>query len=191
MKDRFFYPLAGVVIAGIIALAFLPGKRESGPDKAKILMDGYALSGNDLTSLYASGGTDFTFTEGQGGEAAYAVLSSNLPRNMAPASAGVFATLSSDYEGAFAGKKLQITIRAKAAKDSPLEQFEAGYFTSGPGDSGWRAFTLTPKYKDYSFTFTPGTVTGPPGRDYVGIWPGVDGKKKRMLVRSFAIKVVD
>ena len=191
MKDRFFYPLAGVVIAGIIALAFLPGGQGPALDKTQILTDGYVLGGNDLTSLYASGGTDFMFVESEGGAEAHAVLSSNLPRNMAPASAGVFATLSSDYEGVFAGQKLQITISAKAAKDNPLERFEAGYFTSGPGDSGWRAFALTPKYKDYSFTFTPGTVNGPPGRDYVGIWPGIEGKKKRMVVRSFTIKVID
>lgn len=191
MKDRLFYPLAVAVIAGIIVLAFVPGGRPTGLDKTQILTEGYALEGNDLTALYASGGTEFVFTESIGGEGAYGILSSNLPRNMAPASAGVFATLSSDYEGAFAGHKLQITISARQADENPLERFEAGYFTSGAGDSGWRAFTLTPKYKDYNFTFTPKVGVGPPGRDYVGIWPGVEGKKKRMFVRSFTVRVMD
>lgn len=191
MKDRFFYPLAVAVIAGIIAVAFIPGGNASGPDKAQILTEGYALAGNDLVNLYASGGTEFVFVENSGNDAAYGILSSNLPRNMAPASAGVFATLGSAYEGAFAGHKLQITISARQDGENPLESFEVGYFTSGPGDSGWRAFTLTPKYKDYSFTFTPKAGDGPPGRDYVGIWPGVEGKKKRMHVRSFTIKVTD
>jgi len=191
MKDRFFYPLAILVIAGIIAFAMLPGRGNSGPDKGRILTDGYLLSGEDLKKLTAAPGTIINFVEGETADPLIVILSTNIPRDMIPPSAGVFGVLASDYELAFAGKALEITVNARAGTQNPLEQFDAAYFTSGAGDSGWRNFTLSSEYQDYSFTFSPKHQNGAPGRDYVGVWPGAEGKNLTMEIKSITIKIIN
>ena len=189
MKDRYFYPLALLVIAGIIVLALRPGAKPDGPSDADIAENGYSMTGNELERLVAAPGTLVSFETDEFGKVHFAALSSNLPRKMAAASAGVFATLGPQYERVFADKQLKITIVARAGNINPLEKFEAGYFTAGTGDSGWKPFDLGADYHSYSFTFTP-QGGGNPGNDYVGIWPGADGKNKVMNVKSIRIEVL-
>ena len=82
-------------------------------------------------------------------------------------------------------------MRARASGDDPLARFQAAYFSVGAGNSGWKNFALTPEYKDYSFTFTPRKHEGKAGVDYIGIWPGTDGKGQTMDVESFKVEVTD
>ena len=191
MKDRYFYPLFVLVLAGIIMLALWPGLNNSEGRPRDILTDGYLLSGSKLQSLTAAPGTIVHFIDAQDGKPVLAVLSSNNPRTLAGPSAGVFGTLSPNYEEAFGGRTLEITITARAASVDPLEEFSAGYFTAGDGDSGWRKFTLTDEFTDHIFTFTTKPPKGKPGNDYVGIWPGEDGKSDKMELKSIRIMVVD
>jgi len=190
MKDRFFYPLLVLVIAGILALALLPGSRHTNLQPDEITRVGYLLSGSDLQKLTAAPGTEVSFKGGGEGVPLLAVLSSNNPRKFAPASAGVFSTLGPNYEAGFGGYDLEITITARAGQEKPLAEFKAGYFTVGVGDSGWKNFTLSEDFKDYSFTFKPNPPKSKPGNDFVGIWPGDEGKSNIMELKSIKIKVI-
>ena len=189
MKDRFFYPIASVVIAAIIGLALLPGRGNRGLSGAEILAQGYVLSGNNLQHLTSGPGTLVGFANDEAGMVTHVIASTNLPKNMVAASAGLFGTLGPNYERAFGGKELKITVRARASGDNPLEQFQAAYFTGGAGSSGWKNFALTPEYSDYSFTFTPRKSEGKAGVDYIGIWPGIEGKGQTMDVKFFKVEV--
>jgi len=190
MRDRFFYPVLVLVIAGIIGLGLLPGIRHTNLNPVDIVVEGYTLSGADLQKLTAAPGTEVSFVDGVGDLPLLAVLSANTPRRLAAASAGVFGTLGPNYEAGFGGHTLEVTITAKAGRDKPLETFKAGYFTVGDGDSGWREFTLTEDFAEHSFTFKTNPPKGNPGNDFVGIWPGDDGTGATLELKSIRITVL-
>jgi len=190
MRDRFFYPLLVLGIVGILYLAVLPGIRHGNLDPEDIVNEGYTLSGLDLQKLTAAPGTEVSFIESQGAHPLLAVLSSNTPRRLVSASAGIFGTLGPNYEAGFGGHDLEITITARAGRDKPLGAFKAGYFTVGVGDSRWRDFALSESFEDYSFTFTPKPPKGKPGNDFVGIWPGEAGMSETMELKSIRIRVL-
>lgn len=189
MRDRFFYPLLVLVIAGILYLAVLPGIRHGNPDPEDVVVKGYILAGLDLQKLTAAPGTVITFVDAQGGLPFLAVLSSNNPRKFTTASAGVFGTLGPNYEAGFGGHDLEITITARAGRNKPLEEFKAGYFTVGTGDSGWQTFPLSEDFAEYNFTFKTKLPKGKPGNDFIGIWPGDAGKSDTMELKSIRIEV--
>ncbi len=191
MKDRFFYPLLLVVLVAVIGLALVPGRKNSGLSPKDILKEGFVLKGADLQKLAAAPGTLLSFKTGADGLTQSALLSTNIPFKMATPSAGVFATLGPNYEKAFGGQKLKLTITARAAGSDPLQSFKAGYFTGGVGKSGWQGFTLGPDYQEYSFTFTPRPPKSTPGNDYFGIWPGDAGDGKTMELKSMRISVMN
>jgi len=191
MKDRFFYPLFMLALAGIIVLALWPGLNNPEGRPRDIMTDGYLLSGSRLQNLTAAPGTFVSYIDGQDGKPILAVLSSNNPRKLAGPSAGVFGTLGPNYEEGFGGRKLEITITARAGRTDPLDGFSAGYFTIGVGDSPWHKFKLTKDFADYTFVFKPNPPQGKPGNDFVGIWPGEEGKNDTMELKSIRIKIVD
>ena len=189
MRDLYFYPLFILVVIGIVFLALQPGDRP-GTSVKDVVVEGYTLEGADLQKLTAAPGTFISFVDGQGDKPLLAVLASNNPRRFAPASAGVFGTLGPNYEKGFGGRELEIAITAKAGRVHPLESFKAGYFTVGDGDSGWKEFKLSEDFQDFIFNFTPNPPKGNPANDFIGIWPGDEGKSETMELKSIKIRVL-
>lgn len=180
MKDRFFYPLAALVIFAIIAFA-VSLKTDTAPSN----VDLYERQGVDLAELFPSPGT--TVQLSQTGDDVFAVLSAHMSREIAPPSSGVFGTLGPAYEANFGGSTIRITVRARHSKAVPSALMELGYFTTGVGDSGWQPFKLSNEFVDYSFEFSP----NPPsedGIDYVGIWPDPEGKGGSIDVQSIKVE---
>lgn len=190
MKDRYFFPLAMLVIAGILALAILPGKRAKGPTPDEMRANGIMIEGQSLQRLVASPATLVNFTtDGVSGKM-IAVLSTNIPRKMAVPSAGVFAAIPPAYKSVFSGQRLKITIVARKGSLKPLQEFDASYFqTSGP-QSGWKSFELTPTFKEYIYYYAPKPINDKkPSIDYAGIWPGTAGHGETMDVKSISIVI--
>lgn len=190
IRDRFFYPLIALLTVMIVTVAMLPSCRESLTD-ADIRTQGYLAQGDDLALIEASPGTTVSFVGETSREPAYVTASAHLSRSAAPPSAGVFAPLGSDYERVFAEKNLRMTLTARQGSTNPVETFRAGYFTAGPGDSGWQTFELTPEFQDFSFTFTPPLPNDEPDLDYFGVWPDEEGQQREMDISRFKIEVVD
>lgn len=186
MRDLFFYPLLVLAIAGILMLALLPGRAK--PTSMAELSQGYILKDAGLEQLTTSPGTLLSFEKSPNGRVAYAVMSANLPRKMATASAGVFGTIGPQHKSFFAGQTLKITVVARQGSVKPVGRFDVGYFTVGAQDSGWQTFDLSPEFREYSFTFTPAKTSGS-GNDYFGIWPDVAGRSQSMDVQSMSVKI--
>jgi len=189
LKDRFFYPLALALIAGMIWFALSLSTRTKLTD-ACIWHNGYITQGEDLVTLTASPGTIYDYIGATPMDPAHVVAMTQIPRRDAPASAGVFAALGPDYERAFAGQKIRLTVRARQGRKNPLTAFDMGYFTAGAGDSGWRRRTLTPDWKDYVLDFSPKTPNGDPDLDYFGIWPGEAGEQETMDIEFMRVDVL-
>lgn len=180
MKDRFFYPLAILIIGGMIAYA-LSFKADNTPSNVDI----YERKGAELEALFPSPGTAAVISGG--GEEVFAVLSAHMKREIAPPSAGVFGTLGPAYEQNFGEANIRITVRARSGENAPSAAMELGYFTTGVGDSGWKRFDLTESFADYSFDFTPNAPSGK-GNDYVGIWPDPSGEGGEIYVTSIKVE---
>lgn len=185
MKDRFFYPLAALIIGGMIYFA-LSLSVASTPVDENI----YELSGDSLSQLFPSPGTTVQLANDPGGAVAYAVMGAHSDRAGVEASAGVFGTLGPVHEASFAGSPIRITIRARKGQFDPALVMEAGYFTAGSGDSPWQSFTLGPDFSDHSFIFTPGEITQKGGTDFVGVWPDKAGKGGTIDVMSIRVEKI-
>ena len=187
LRDLYFYPLAALLIAGMIALALSFGGGEDMTD-AEIVEMGWAMEGPALRNLSVSPGTNMDYREAEGG---YARLSAFTPFGTGPGSVGVFATLGPDHERVFAGRPLRITLRARQADADGLEAFDTAYFPIEAGPSDWQVFTLERDWQEFSFDFTPPIVAAPPNVDLLSIFPGKAGEQKPMDLASIRIAVVD
>lgn len=189
LKDRYFYPLAIALIAGIIWYALSQGQHEK-LTPAHILENGYIIEKENLAKLNASPGTSCDFVKETAQEAAYVILKSNIARENTPPSVGVFAPLGPTLETVFAERNLRITVRARQGKNNPLSEFDIRYFTADVGDSGWQRKTLTPKWENYVIKFSPKAPVNNEGIDYLGIWPGEKGDGKTMDIQFIKIDVL-
>lgn len=190
LKDRFFYPLAALIVAGMVALALSFGERIDLTDR-EIWDAGYVMSGEDLIRLTAQPGTQAVFVAAAGGEPAYARLTSTAARDSLPKGPGVFAPLGSQYERAFATRNLRMTVTARASRINPTDSFDIGYFSAGSGDSGWKRKTLTSDWAQYTMEFRPGALTDRQGLDHASIWPGETGELLNVDVKEIRVTVLD
>jgi hypothetical protein len=190
LKDRFFYPLAALIVAAMIAYALSFGENDDLTD-IEIWKNGYTMQGEDLVRLTVQPGTQAIYVAASGGESAYARLSSTAARDSLPPGPGVFAPLGPKYERAFATRKLRMTITARASRINPLEYFDMGYFSAGSGDSGWKRRELTNGWSDYVMEFRPGALTAQQGLDHFSIWPGETAELLYMDVKYMRIDVLD
>jgi hypothetical protein len=183
--DRLFYPLAGLLIAAIIALALFSGGGEDLSD-SDIIRQGWGLKGPELNALTISPGSNAEYQSGEGG---FIRLSQFTPDGDGPASIGVFATLGPAHERAFAGQALEISFRARANPNDPLDAFEAAYFPMESAASEWVRFDLTTEWQDYTFEFTPTPTSDPENVDILAIFPGRRGRQKDVDIASIEISV--
>lgn len=189
LKDRFFYPLAALIVFGIVALALSFGDSIDLTD-CEIWNKGYLMDGEELVRLTAQPGTQAIFVAAAGAEPAYARLTSTAAREGLPPGPGVFAPLGPEYERAFAAKLLRMTVTARASRQNPLETFDIGYFSAGSEDSGWKRHGLTPDWKDYVLDFNPGPLTERRGLDHASVWPGETAELLNVDVREIRVKVL-
>jgi len=190
LKDRFFYPLAALIVAIMIAVALSFGESVD-LTECEIWTAGYEMKGEDLARLTAQPGTQAVFVAASGGEPAYARLSSTASRDSLPPGPGVFAPLGPQYERAFASRKLRMTVTARASRMSPLETFDIGYFSAGSGDSGWQRETLSPEWKDYTVEHELGALTDRQGLDHASVWPGETAELLNVDVQNIRVQVLN
>ena len=190
LRDLYFYPLAGLVIAAMIAFALSLGDYER-PSDQQIRAQGYVLQGEDLTRLTASAATNSEFIAQTASTPAHARLWTHIAKENVGLSAGVFATMDENHKRVFAGERLRLTITARQSRYEPLEVFEAGYFASGANATGWLEYELTPEWQDYQFEFTPKFPEAKADIDYFGIWPGDTADLRYMDVSKMQVEVLE
>ena len=190
LKDRYFYPLAALIVTAMVALALSFGERIDLTDR-DIWTAGYTMSGEDLVRLTAQPGTQAVFVAAAAGEPAYARLTSTAARDSLPPGPGVFAPLGPQYERAFATRNLRMTVTARASRLRPLESFDIGYFSAGSGDSGWKRRALTADWTEYAIEFRPGALTDRQGLDHASIWPGETAELLNVDIREIRVEVLD
>lgn len=190
LKDRYFYPLAALIVAAMVALALSFGERID-LTECEIWTNGYTMSGEDLARMTAQPGTQAVFVAAAGGEPAYSRLTSTAAHDSLPNKPGVFAPIGPRYERAFATHLLRMTVIARASRTNPLETFDIGYFSAGSGDSNWERHALTPDWADYVLEYRPGALTAQQGLDHASIWPGETAQLLNVDVKEIRVEVLD
>ena len=190
LKDRFFYPLAAVIIFGMIFYAMSFADDLDLTDQ-EIWCNGYVMAGEDLVRLTSQPGTQSVFVAASGTAPAFARLTSTVARATIDPKPGTFAPIGADHEQAFATRRLRLTITARSSAIQGLEHFDMGYFSAGSGDSPWTRKPLTPDWADYVMEYTPGALTAQAGLDHFSIWPGETAELLNMDVREMRVEVLD
>jgi hypothetical protein len=190
LKDRFFYPLAALIVAAMVAYALSLGERIELTD-CEIWEAGYTMEGEDLIRLTAQPGTQSVFIAAAGSEPAYARLTSTAARDSLPPGPGVFAPLGPQYERAFATRNLRMSVIARTSRLNGLESFDIGYFSAGSGDSGWKRKTLTADWTPYVIEYRPGALTENQGLDHASIWPGETAELLNVDIKKITVEVLD
>lgn len=190
LKDILFYPLALLIIAAMIFGALSLGSHEA-LSLDDIRMQGFTVEGPDFETLTAAPGTNFDYIGPRENEGGFARLYTNLAREDAPPSQGIFAALNPIYEEAFAGHRLRLTITARASAQNGLSDFDMSYFTSSSGATGWKRKTLSSQWEDYVLEFSTLPLTSEPDLNYFSIWPGVTAEPLSMDVARMRIEIID
>lgn len=189
LKDIFFYPLAVFMIFCMIAVALSFGDGDVLTGE-QIRAQGFTAQGQNLTKLTAAPGIDFDFIPASSGEPAYVQLYTNLARDVAPPSQGVFAPLGAVYDEAFAGHKLRLTITARASAQNGLSEFDMAYFSGSSGWTGWTRKTLGPDWADYVIDFEMKPLSEEPDLNYFSMWPGFTAEPLRMDVKYMNAQII-
>lgn len=180
MKDWLFFPIIILVVCAMVyfALNWGDGPREGRPD------EGWVVQGADLDGLVASPGTFVTM---KGVDSA--ILRADFTADQQP-SQGVFTTLAGSFAKSYSGKKLKLTIRAKAADDNPATKFQMAFLIvpAIKGRFGWRDFALTDEFQDFTVTTKLGTFDVNDPVIYFGVWPDAEGKGGQIEVTKFEVK---
>lgn len=193
MPDRLFFPLFILVIAAMITAALLPG-----PDRANSVTlnqsetDGPMVArGGDLRALRAPEGLAVEMYEGDDGNV-FARARAIRAEGVGEGSAGVFITVAPRQVQALSGRRIRVTILARARGGDASDKFLLGYFTGGaPGASGWREFTPTSEFETYGFTFPLPEREGPPAVNYIGVWPDPEGDGKMIDIAQLSVEPID
>ncbi|MGJ8558802.1 MAG: hypothetical protein ACSHX3_01060 [Litorimonas sp.] len=185
-RDRFFYPLAVLVIAAIIGVALYFGEGEGLFDQ-QIISEGWQLSGPDLNALTVSPGSNGAFVNEEGG---YIQLSQFTPDGEGPTSIGVFATLGPAHERAFAGRDLRLTFRARAGRINPLKTFDVAYYPMEGPPSAWTTFELGSDWQDYTVDYSPPIIDAMENVDLIAIFPGRAGESKTVDLALIKVEVL-
>ena len=186
LRDALFYPLAALLVAGMIAFALSLGGGDALTDE-EIVAEGWTLEGPALRNLTVSPGINMSYRDAEGG---YVQLSAFTPYDVGPGSIGTFATLGPDHERAFAGRPLRVTLRARRAARDGLQAFDTAYFPVEALPSPWAVFPLEDDWTEHSFEFTPPIVAAEPNVDLLSVFPGKAGEQKVMDLAAIRIEVI-
>ena len=188
MRDGLFYAVSLAVAGAIVALALSFGES---PDIIiqDICENGIELKGDDLNRLVQVDGTNIGFVQATANDPAHMIMDAPVARALATPSAGIFMPITEAYGEILRGKRITLTTRARQHFTQPLEEFEAAYFSTHFGNSGWKKFSLSNEFQNYSFDMPLRNYEGELDLDYFGIWPGVEGEGLKMDVESMRIDI--
>ncbi len=192
MRIGWFFPTAFLLAAAMIWMGVSPGlagRRELAIELEDIRAHGYVVEGAGLADLVdASAVTHEVIESG--------ALTRARMTNLRPApgglksNAGVLASVPAAVAHMFEETPLRVTITARRAPEDGSTEFAVAYFIEHVGFSGWRAFTPTARFADYSFEWTP------PANDrnrasMVGITPDASGGLGALEVLRIRVELAD
>jgi hypothetical protein len=196
MSDRAFFAVMGLIAIVMVALALVP-YRNLPPRGA---LSGGAIDaprgliiadGRNLFRFVAADQSDVDVIENDGAQPTYVRITQSPGRVSDFADRGVHLPLAADLERSWAGKLIEVTVRARAAGEIGASQFEAAYSVGRLGGSGWQRFPLTQEFADYTFTYAVPQIFGEElTLDYLGVRVVLADKRRSVDISSVTFRVL-
>jgi hypothetical protein len=190
MRDRLFFPLAGLLVILMVALALQPGvgRLPTGSVAGDGLnYDRIEISGAYLNKVIAGGDarTRLQRTPERGYLLEISAEADALPDSP---ERGPHFRLAPDIEVQFSGRRIRVTVRARPSDDQGAMQMKVNYSAGRVGESGWKQFDLQPGFTDFSFEYDVPVAEGEQGVDYIAVRPVVPEKRRGILVESIVLE---
>jgi hypothetical protein len=84
------------------------------------------------------------------------------------------------------GRRVLVTVTAASGAKGELPPFAVAYSADTSGNSGWRVFTPTTTFQDYTFPYViPQRYSE---RQYIGVWSDIAGRGAPLAVRQITIR---
>ncbi|MCW5724836.1 MAG: hypothetical protein KIS81_07745 [Maricaulaceae bacterium] len=183
LPDWAFYPVAALVLAGMIAFAMSGRAELQGVlvSETRLLAEGEALA-----NLIPGPGTSVVYDFAEGASLARSVATLEAAGHL---SAGVGLLAPAVFERAVIGRRIRVSVEMRAA-DSSLTEARLGYFTTEGHDSGWRAFEISEDYAIYAFEHDISPLTQANNEEWVGVWPDAQGLGRGVYVRRLQVDIL-
>ncbi|HBH44032.1 MAG: hypothetical protein CME99_13925 [Hyphomonas sp.] len=193
MKDRIFFPLALLLLVGMVLLAIWPafGRLPDGSVTGDgVNYDQITIEGAFLNKVVAGG--DATTELVRDGDGDYLLFIEAQAGMLGPEpEEGPHFQLASDLEVQFSGRRIRSTVRMRPADQRGAMQAKLIYSVGRDGDSGWQTFDLEPEFQDFSFEYIVPDHIGDQAFDYFAIRPVVPEKTRALLVESIVFERLD
>jgi hypothetical protein len=189
-----------IVIAGLLALTVAVGAVYflapswlsfiGGPQDIVLEPDSHIVFDGLASEMTAGQGN--TVLQGVPDESRATVIIRSTRANARPVGTteGAYVQLKPDVSSELAGKRVQLTIWARAANENPTKLFGIAY-SRGNGGTGWIALEPTKEIKPYSFAYkVPAAATQNSTGDYIGVWSDISGAGGGLEVRLITVRVL-
>jgi hypothetical protein len=181
-----FYPAVVILFIGIVVLAY--EYRPSGVEP--IVTDTeFVMSGPALSQLVPGPGTAVQFVTATGQPSARMTATASI-ETAGNLSAGIAAIMPAEFETAVLGRVIRVETEWRAADQGGLSSARLGYFTTGGGDSGWRALPVSSQFKRVGFCFEVSPNAPTNGIESMGIWPDENGSSRALIVREMRTSIL-
>ena len=190
MRDRIFFPLAGLLVLLMVFLALQPGigRLPTGAVAGDgINYDRIVIDGDYLNKAVAGGDARVDLLRTPGGGFALQVVAAADALPDAP-ELGPHFRLAPDIEVQFAGRNIRVTARVRPADDRGATEVKLNYSAGRAGESGWRTFALQPGFSDVSFEYAVPPASGEQGVDYLAVRPVVPNKQRGIVLESITLE---
>lgn len=190
MRDRIFFPLAGLLVILMVFLGLQPGigRLPTGPvagDGANY--DRIVIEGRYLNKVIAGGDARTQLVKS--GDSGYLLqIEADAGALEGAPELGPHFRLAPDIELQFSGRRMRATVRMRPAETQGAMQAEANYSAGRVGESGWQTFDLQPGFTDFSFEYAVPEVSGDQGVDYFAVRPVVPEKRRGILVERITLE---
>lgn len=189
MRDRIFFPLAGLLVILMVFVALQPGisRLPTGAVAGDgVNYDRIVIEGRYLNKVIAGGDarTGLLRTPERG--YLLQIEAEALALAAAP-ELGPHFRLAPDLEVQFSGRKIRVTVRARPAGDKGAMEMQANYSAGRVGESGWQKFALQPGFTDFAFEYDVPVATGEQGVDYLAVRPVVPEKERGVVIERITI----
>lgn len=190
MRDRIFFPLAGLLVMMMVFVALQPGIGQLPTGSVAgdgINYDRIAIEGPYLNKVIA-GGEARTRIQRMPDKRYVLQIDAEADALADAPELGPHFRLAPDIEVQFSGQKIRVTVRARPALDQGAMEMRVNYSTGRAGESGWHEFALQPDYADFSFEYEVPVATGEQAVDYIAVRPVVPTKRRGILVESIVLE---
>ncbi|MFN7163538.1 MAG: hypothetical protein ACK4P2_01855 [Hyphomonas sp.] len=190
MRDRIFFPLAGLLVVLMIILALQPGigRLPTGAVAGDgVNYDRIVIEGAYLNKVIAGGDARTRLLRTP--ERGYVLqIETEAGALQEAPELGPHFRLAPDLEVQFSGRRIRVTVRARPADNRGAMEMQANYSAGRVGESGWRKFALQPGFTDFTFEFEVPVATGEQGVDYFGVRPVVPEKQRAILIEQITLE---